>query len=131
MPITPDMSDSAIEPDKSAIKVNWAPGPTWLLRRDRILRCLSEVPRGKLLEVGCGAGAMLGEYARLGFECQALETSSVAADAARQRASQIDGVYVRDVPGDNWSSHFDYVVAFEVLEHIERDREAVTEWCDW
>ena len=37
----------------------WVPAPRYLLRRDRVLRLLARLPVGRLLEIGCGSGALL------------------------------------------------------------------------
>jgi 2-polyprenyl-3-methyl-5-hydroxy-6-metoxy-1,4-benzoquinol methylase len=113
------------------IQVNWSPGPTWLLRRDRIRNCLGKMPRGRLLEIGCGAGAMLTDFAAMQFDCHAVETSPVAARAARQRTADFANVEVHEAADESWSQAFDYVLAFEVLEHVEFDAAAVAQWVSW
>ena len=40
-------------------EMGWVPPFRYLLRRSRILSLLRTVPRGALLEIGCGAGALL------------------------------------------------------------------------
>jgi len=120
------------EPSQEPVSEDgWVAGPTWLLRRDRILQCLKKLPKGRILEVGCGAGGMLAEFAAMGLQCEALETAESAAQAARERTAQFDNVNVTDVVGDDWEGLFNCVVAFEVLEHIEFDAEAVRQWVSW
>lgn len=120
-----------LESSSQPIRVNWSPGPTWLLRRDRILNCLDKMPRGRLLEIGCGAGAMLADFAQMQFDCHAIETSPAAARAARQRTADFANVEVHESADQNLAQTFDYVLAFEVLEHIEFDAAAVAEWVAW
>lgn len=50
-----------------APELGWVPAPRYLLRRSRVLRLLATVERGRLLEIGCGAGVLCQEVARLGF----------------------------------------------------------------
>jgi SAM-dependent methyltransferase len=109
----------------------WVAGPTWLLRRDRVLRNLGKHSPGCLLEIGCGAGAMLPEYLALGHQCTALETSTVAASVAQSRVKGLGDVPIASHPNQDWTERFDYVVAFEVLEHIQDDRQAIGDWASW
>lgn len=87
------------------------------------------MPPGELLEVGCGAGVLLHEFCRRGFSCSALESSLAATEVARY----VNGERVelhRSAPV-SWYSRFDYLFAFEVLEHIEDDHGALNSWCEW
>lgn len=61
----------------------WVPSPTYLMRRARILRRISTLQPGSVLEIGCGAGALLFELGRLGFDSTALETSDAARNIAQ------------------------------------------------
>lgn len=107
----------------------WVPAPSFLLRRDRILRWLAGFPPGLLLEIGCGAGTLLHELSQRGFACEALETSSSALEIARH--VNANNVALYQSPQPHWASRFDYLLAFEVLEHIEDDRAALTTWHSW
>lgn len=110
-------------------KMDWVPAPSFLLRRERVLGHLSGVKTGKLLEVGCGAGTLLHELNLLGFDCKALEISN----KARMIAKYVNcpGVSIHSHPAESWSETFDCLVALEVLEHIEDDSQALTQWLDW
>jgi 2-polyprenyl-3-methyl-5-hydroxy-6-metoxy-1,4-benzoquinol methylase len=108
---------------------NWVPAPSYLLRRHYILSFLrSRTQRGELLEVGCGAGAMLEDYRQLGSRCTAVEISPGALAIATQvHASHSEVSIVDRFPGDA-SDRFDVLTACEVLEHIEDDVAALSEW---
>lgn len=101
--------------------MGWVPAPRYVLRRYRILRALDSIPRGKLLEIGCGAGALLVDASGLGFECSALEISEGALEVARYMMGDLRGVEIRQTPDHSWPSKFDVLAAFEVLEHVEDD----------
>lgn len=112
-------------------KLGWVPAPRYLLRRDRILKIMDTLPAQRLLEIGCGAGALINDLARRGHACEALESSS----AARQLAGQVNrnnvDVRIHGKPGADWYGAFDSVLSFEVLEHIEDDRGALRQWAAW
>ena len=109
----------------SAPEAGWVPAPRYALRRARILDILSGLPRGRVLEIGCGAGALLSDLARLGFSCAAIETAPEALALARDLNP---GVEIVPAPRADWDEAFDLVLAFEVLEHLEDDAGALREW---
>jgi SAM-dependent methyltransferase len=112
-------------------ELGWVPAPSYLMRRDRILRMMRALPPGELLEIGCGAGALLNDLARTGHACQAMETSPAARALADVMLRDHVGIRVHDAAQDDWHSRFDYVLSFEVLEHIEDDRGALKTWASW
>jgi SAM-dependent methyltransferase len=111
----------------------WVPSLRYLLRRARLLAFFADGQRGRLLEVGCGAGALLIELAHLGYDCTGLETS----ERAHAHATHLAGVYGFDAtrlhrnPSSGWHAYFDFVLASDVLEHIEDDRGALLQWAEW
>ena len=110
---------------------NWVPAPRFLLRRERILKMLRKMPKGRVLEIGCGAGTLLGDLSELGFQCDALETSPQALELAKYVHKDNPAVCIHDKAQADWSAAFDYVLAFEVLEHVEEDVAALSEWRNW
>ena len=112
------------------LEEGWAPAPRYLLRRARILHYMQGMPAGDLVEIGSASGALLSEFAARGFHCTGLETSKDAIALAR-RVHQAGSLRFREQPDANWSECFDYCFSFEVLEHIERDEEALRQWAGW
>ena len=80
-----------------------------------LIRVLSagEIPVGRAIELGCGTGANSVYLAKQGFDVVGVDISSIAIDAARQRAER-EGVQVQFIASDvgnlAWSGEpFDFV----------------------
>ncbi len=112
----------------SAPEKGWVPAPRYALRRRRVMRMIRAHPRGRLLEIGCGAAALLYDLSALGFECWAVEQSPAAREVAHYINRDVSGVRIYDHILNEWKESFDCVMAFEVLEHIENDRQALEQW---
>jgi SAM-dependent methyltransferase len=89
------------------------------------------LPTGRILEVGCGAGALLEDLCRLGFECDALETSPRALRIAREILKPWPTAHLHEHPDADWTERFDAILSFDVLEHIADDRAALAQWASW
>ena len=58
----------------AVLEGRWVPAPRFVLRRDRVLPLVESLPAGRVIEVGCGAGALLRELAqRLGAQAYMVE----------------------------------------------------------
>lgn len=105
----------------------WVPAPRYAMRRARVLDLLGSLAGGRSLEIGCGAGAMLADLARLGWAPAALETSP----SARALARELNPDPAIDIAAEarpEWTGAFDLVLCFEVLEHIADDGGALRSW---
>jgi SAM-dependent methyltransferase len=111
---------------------NWIPAPRYLLRRNRVLSLLKTFTPGTWLEIGCGAGALLLDLSLRGFRCSVLETSPHALellDALRQQYPfELD---IHTQPQTVPAESFNCIGAFEVLEHIKDDINALRQWAQW
>lgn len=108
----------------------WVPAPRYLMRRARVLAAFTDLRPGRVVEVGCGAAALLHDLHRRGFSCTGLEQSAAARDVARALHQDTD-VAICDAPANDWSGAFDALVACEVLEHIDDDTAALAAWTAW
>ncbi|HET9929245.1 MAG TPA: class I SAM-dependent methyltransferase [Polyangiaceae bacterium] len=109
--------------------------PAALHRRRALLRLVREHCRSsrRMLEVGCGQGALLRDLARE-FPASHVHGADVSAESlarARERCPQstlfeldLDSPYF-DEQASSRSGQFDLVVCSEVLEHLRNDRLAL------
>lgn len=88
------------------------------------------VPRGRLLDVGCGHGVLLAEARARGYEVLGLD---LAAGPVRHAREEL-GLPVRDVPLEEFrpqaSEAFDVIVLADVLEHVADPVEAIDACCE-
>ena len=94
--------------------------------RQQIALLQREFPPGaRILEVGCGAGILLGELREAGFEVVGLEPSHAATARARQRGLQVYQGYFPSAELIANEKPFAAVVMTHVLEHIGTPIEAL------
>lgn len=92
---------------------------------EEVLGPVGPDPRRTVLDLGCGTGTMLAMLGRFGT-VTGLEMSADAVAVSRAAHPGVD-VHVGILPdGLAPGSRFDLVGAFDVVEHIEDDRAAVT-----
>ena len=100
----------------------WYEGRRQILAR--LIKRLCLPKQAKILEAGCGPGANLSMLSCFGY-LSAFEPEQYAAD----HAAKISGVNVKtgDLPGNiPFDQQFDLIGAFDVIEHIDNDVEALT-----
>ncbi len=113
---------------------NWLPMPRYKLRRHLVKRILGrESLSGKTcLEFGYGSGDMLLLYASLGLSAFGIDISESAFEIARLRIEKhpaLKGkIRLAHDKADVYGRRYDYIMAFEVLEHIEDDLSCIKEW---
>lgn len=105
----------------------WVPSPTYLLRRKRILHHLNQLPAGRVLEIGCGAGALIDDFLRRYWDCVAVDDSDSAQEILQSIYHAHPAVQVHRQIAET-DEKFDLIAAFEVLEHIEDDVGALRHW---
>lgn len=81
-----------------------------------ILQALNHLPRGRLMDVGCGNGDNLRAARQLGWAVQGIEIDPRAVAIARaQRLDVIEGDYRRL---NEWAEAFDCIICSHVIEHV-------------
>jgi SAM-dependent methyltransferase len=95
--------------------------------------CVEDVSRtwpvGRFFEAGAGTGHMSSIFVDRGFRGVAHDLGETSRNAMRERfKGATTPVEVVDAVAELADEDFDYLFAFEVLEHIERDAEVLTEW---
>ena len=114
---------------------SWTPPMRFLLRKNLIHRLLRyEQLSGKnCLEYGYGAGEMLFLYKQLGLEVYGYDFSESAFAYTNERiendAAQ-DSIHLLTTETEVGDRHYDYIMAFEVMEHIEDDVATLKQWCN-
>lgn len=108
----------------------FAPYPRYIFRK-RVARSLilQHVPRGsRFLDIGCASGDFGFTLERLGYRGTLIDFSGEAAAAVREALSggAHPGITFRqqDLFDVTDAEQYDFVTAFEVLEHIDDDRAA-------
>lgn len=95
----------------------------WFQRR-RASVLHNRVPRGPLLDVGCGRGFLLAYMRGLGYEAHGVEFSDNAAWHARNRL-KLDVLTTDFLTGPHQSERFNAVVFWHSLEHLAQPVEAI------
>ncbi|MFA6002658.1 MAG: class I SAM-dependent methyltransferase [Elusimicrobiota bacterium] len=91
-------------------------------RRARVLH--NRVPRGPVLDVGCGRGIMLSHLRSLGYEAHGLELSATAAWHARTQLG-LDVATGDFLTSPHEKERFNAVIFWHTLEHFHNPVEAL------
>ncbi len=81
----------------------------------------------RLLDIGCGIGAYLGQFSRFTRHVYGVEVDMERVSRARERAPSVMQAVAERLPFQSGS--FDMVFLHEVLEHVQDDVEALREAC--
>jgi SAM-dependent methyltransferase len=111
--------------------LNWIPAPRYVLRRDRILWHLKEIAPCRVLDIGCGPGALISELSAHGYEAYGVDRSEKALGLGRHLQDQSPGMKLVAQLDDEWKGTFDLVLSFEVIEHLQDDLGAMREWREY
>lgn len=102
------------------------------MRKELLIRTLKKCnSAGKsILEIGYGAGDMLVTCSRMGMNVHGYDYSDKARVFAEYwlQANHIDECILYNSKEEIDNNKFDFVMACEVLEHVETDIEQLSEW---
>src|SRR6516225_4050840 len=103
--------------------------PWWAARADIVLALLDELgmrPPARILEAGCGWGTNLEALEAAGYQVTGLDISRRALDRLdRPHRQLIEADLSQGFPGS--LPAYDCVLALDVIEHIDDDRQAIRE----
>ncbi|UXI67699.1 class I SAM-dependent methyltransferase [Tahibacter amnicola] len=106
----------------------WGRSPKFHLRADAIAPVIRQWPQGTFLEVGAGTGEMTQRFLQAGHRGILYDLGDDTRAALRVRFADNPCVTVVDSLDDIADASVDYLIAFEVLEHIVDDRGALASW---
>ena len=107
----------------------WVETPKFILRGSCIRTVTQGWPPGRFLEVGAGTGQMTKLFLDLGFQGVCHEPGLENRDVLRGNlASHRVGVRVVEDFNTISQGSFQYLFAFEVLEHIDNDLDELRQW---
>lgn len=114
------------------LQAEWRPTPKFILRLACIEHATSDWVPGRFVEAGAGTGTLTGWFLDRGFTGVCYDISPGTRAILRSNlADRRDVVEVVDDADDIGAESFDYLFAFEVLEHIEHDLQALQKWSTW
>jgi SAM-dependent methyltransferase len=103
--------------------------PKLVLRESCVNDLSANWPPGIFLEMGAGTGYMTRLFLDRGFSGAASDLGESSREMMRKNLAYAgDRMRVIDDVGELRAESFDYLLAFEVLEHIEDDHGALRSW---
>jgi SAM-dependent methyltransferase len=107
----------------------WSKSPKYIMRTDAIAQLTADWKPGVFAEFGVGTGTMTRDFTVRGFTGLVYDVSEDTRDWLRENVFKPgDTVTVVDDRDDVEDGSVDYLLAFEVLEHIPNDEEVLRTW---
>lgn len=119
-------------PMNSGCSPRWVETPMFILRRDCLRRATAEWHPGRFLELGAGTGRLTAEFLARQFVGACYDLGEHTRDLLRQYLARFgESIQVIDSLDEIPKASFDYVFAFEVLEHIAADAQVLRSWVEF
>lgn len=107
----------------------WSPTPKYVLRRACVRVLARDLEPGRFVEIGAGSGGLTAEFLERGFTGVCYDLGEATRAVLRQRLAPYGArIQVADRLETLAPGSFDYLLAFEVLEHIDDDAGALSAW---
>ncbi len=107
----------------------WSRTPKHILRTECIKSAVATWQAGSFVEFGAGTGDITNYFLESGFHGKCYDLGEENRSILRSNLAHHEGkVEVVDDPALLPNESFDYLFAFEVLEHIVNDRDVLGEW---
>ena len=108
--------------------------PHYQMRRNainKLLKTLGILREKKLLEIGYGAGDVFSLYKKFDLNCFGYDFSEDALSVAKSNKKNADVRFFFNEKEIAANAPFDFLCAFEVLEHIKDDIDALKTWASF
>lgn len=116
------------------MSTDWIPYPRFLFRK-RLIKYLlrkQSFTDKTCLEIGYGSGHMLMLFAKKGFKAFGYDYSpdayGIASKTIEKHPNLAQNITLFQKENDILKYKYDFIFAFEVLEHIENDSETLNKW---
>lgn len=107
----------------------WVETPMFMLRRDCVTHASLSWAPGHFLEIGAGTGALTKTFLARGFTGVCYDLGEANRQLLRKNLAEFNtAIEVVEGLATLAPETFDYLFAFEVLEHIEADFDALNSW---
>lgn len=106
--------------------------PKLVLRESAVWDMTKHLPTGSFVEMGAGTGHMASLFLERGFHGTCHDLGESSREMIRKRfAHCTEKIQVVDDLRELSRNAYDYLLAFEVLEHIEEDQKVLKEWLEY
>ncbi|ROQ91781.1 methyltransferase family protein [Delftia acidovorans] len=106
--------------------------PKLILRESAVWDMTRNFIPGSFVEMGAGTGHMASLFLARGFHGACHDMGDSSRDLIRKRfENDRDRLQVVDELSDLSVNYFDYLMAFEVLEHVPEDGEVLSQWLEY
>jgi len=110
------------------MKNEWTKTPKHILRFEALKYVVKDMKQGVFLEFGAGTGSFTKYFLDKEFEGTVYDIDDRTIDVLKNNLQSYHNVQVIETLENLPLKNYDYLFAFEVLEHIENDLEALKVW---